>query len=236
MSRAEAVVRLAGPHDAAGPEAVPFEHVRVAEALLFAAVEPLDEATLSARLPEGADLPAVLAALAAHYAPRGVNLVHTGAGWSFRTAADLAPLLRREAVDRRKLSRVALETLAIIAYHQPVTRAEIEAIRGVSVAQGTLEILLETGWVRLRGRRKAPGRPVTFGTTAAFLDHFGLEVVSDLPGIGELKAAGLLDGRLPPDLDMPSPDDTPGLRPDEDPLDGDGTLDLLTPLDPDTPE
>src|SRR6185437_3830751 len=158
------------------------------------------EATLAARLPEGADVAAVLAQLASDYSERGVGLVHTGAGWSFRTAGDLAPLLRREAVERRKLSRVALETLAIVAYHQPVTRAEIEAVRGVSVARGTLELLLETGWIRLRGRRKAPGRPVTFGTTPAFLDHFGLEAVSDLPGMMELKAAGLLDGRVPLDL------------------------------------
>jgi segregation and condensation protein B len=223
---------VGGMDEAAAGEPMPFEHVRMAEAMLFAAAEPLDEATLAARLPEGADVPGVLAALVAHYAPRGTNLVHTGAGWSFRTAGDLAPLLRREAVERRKLSRVGLETLAIVAYHQPVTRAEIEAIRGVSVARGTLEMLLETGWIRLRGRRKAPGRPVTFGTTAAFLDHFGLEAVSDLPGMAELKAAGLLDGRLPLDLTVPVPRDDPALGPDEDPLEDDAALDLLTPLDP----
>ena len=231
MSGAASLLRMAGPHDAAAPEAVSFEHVRMAEALLFAAAEPLDEATLAARLPEGADLPGILAALAAHYAPRGVNLVHTGAGWSLRTAGDLAPLLRREAVERRKLSRVALETLAIIAYHQPVTRAEIEAIRGVSVAKGTLELLLETGWVRLRGRRKAPGRPVTFGTTADFLDHFSLEAVSDLPGLSDLKAAGRLDGSLPPDMDVPTPSDDEALQADEDPLEDGAAFDLLMPLD-----
>jgi segregation and condensation protein B len=235
MTRGSNVVHLAGPRDAAAAEAVSFEHMRIAEALLFAAAEPLDQAALAARLPEGADLPGVLAALQAHYGPRGVNLVHTGAGWSFRTASDLAALLRRETVDRRKLSRVALETLAIVAYHQPVTRAEIEAIRGVSVAKGTLELLLETGWIRLRGRRKAPGRPVTFGTTAAFLDHFGLEAVSDLPGLADLKAAGMLDGRLPPDMEVPTPSDDGALQPDEDALEEDAALDILTPLD-DAPE
>jgi segregation and condensation protein B len=228
------VVRLVGAtaqEEAAGA-ALPIAHVRMAEAMLFAAAEPLDEATLAARLPEGADVPAVLAQLVADYAERGVGLVHTGAGWSFRTAPDLAPLLRREMVERRKLSRVALETLAIVAYHQPVTRAEIEAVRGVSVARGTLELLLETGWIRLRGRRKAPGRPVTFGTTPAFLDHFGLEAVSDLPGMTELKAAGLLDGRVPLDLAVPTPSDDAALAPDEDPLEDEAALDLLTPLDP----
>lgn len=225
---------LHGPRDAAR-ESVPFEHVRMAEALLFAAVEPLDEATLRARLPEGADIPAILAVLAAHYAPRGVNLVRAGGRWAFRTAADLAPLLRRDAVEPRKLSRAALETLAIIAYHQPVTRAEIEQIRGVSVARGTLDVLMETGWVRLRGRRRAPGRPVTFGTTPAFLDHFGLEAVSDLPGLAELKAAGLLDGRVPDGLDMPMPSDDPALTEDEEPLEGD-PLGLLMPLDEPPPD
>jgi segregation and condensation protein B len=223
-------LRRLGPHDASAPDAMLFDHVRMAEALLFAAAEPVPETALAERLPAGADVPAILAALAAHYAPRGVNLVQAGGRWSFRTAADLAPLLRREAVETRKLSRAALETLAIIAYHQPVTRAEIEAVRGVAVAKGTLEVLLETGWVRLRGRRKTPGRPVTFGTTPAFLDHFSLEAISDLPGLDDLKAAGLLDGRLPPGMEIPVPSDNSALREDEEELDADPTT-LLTPLD-----
>ncbi len=211
-------------------DAVNFEHVRMAEALLFAAEEPLDEATLASRLPEGADIPVIINALMAHYAVRGVNLVSTGGRWWLRTSPDLSPILRRERQDTKKLSRAALETLAIVAYHQPVTRAEIEGIRGVSVAKGTLEVLLETGWVRLRGRRKTPGRPVTFGTTKEFLDHFGLETIGDLPGVDELKAAGLLDARLPDGLDVPMPSDDPSLREDEDELDPDD-LDFLTPLD-----
>lgn len=219
--------------DVTANDAVNFEHVRMAEALLFAAEEPLDENTLAQRLPEGADIPAVMAALAAHYAVRGVNLVSTNGRWWFRTASDLAPILRRERQEQKKLSRAALETLAIVAYHQPVTRAEIEGIRGVSVAKGTLEVLLETGWVRLRGRRRTPGRPVTFGTTQAFLEHFGLETIGDLPGVDELKAAGLLDARLPDGLDVPVPSDDPGLREDEDEL-GEDPLDFLTPLDAET--
>jgi segregation and condensation protein B len=211
-------------------DAVNFEHVRMAEALLFAAEEPLDEATLASRLPEGADIPVIIGALTAHYAVRGVNLISTGGRWWLRTSPDLSPILRRERQDTKKLSRAALETLAIVAYHQPVTRAEIEGIRGVSVAKGTLEVLLETGWVRLRGRRKTPGRPVTFGTTKEFLDHFGLETIGDLPGVDELKAAGLLDARLPDGLDVPMPSDDPTLREDEDELDPDD-LDFLTPLD-----
>ena len=184
---------VGGMDEAAAGEPMPFEHVRMAEAMLFAAAEPLDEATLAARLPEGADVPGVLAALVAHYAPRGTNLVHTGAGWSFRTAGDLAPLLRREAVERRKLSRVGLETLAIVAYHQPVTRAEIEAIRGVALGRGTLDRLLEAGWVRPKGRRESPGRPLNWVTTPHFLAHFGLGDLAELPGVEELRAAGLLE-------------------------------------------
>jgi segregation and condensation protein B len=143
----------------------------------------------------------------------------------FRTAGDLSWLLSRETVEPKKLSRAAMETLAIIAYHQPVTRAEIEDIRGVSTSKGTLDVLLETGWVRLRGRRKAPGRPVTYGTTPAFLLHFGLEALGDLPGLEELKGSGLLDGRLPPGFTVPAPTDDPTLREDEDPLEP-GDLDL----------
>ena len=194
------------------------EHMRLVEALLFAAMEPLDEATLAERLPEGADIGATLLALEADYASRGVNLVRLGGRWAFRTADDLAWLLSRDAYETRKLSRAAMETLAIIAYHQPATRAEIEDIRSVSISKGTLDVLLETGWIRLRGRRRSPGRPVTYGTTAAFLDHFGLDGIADLPGLDELKGAGLLDGRLPPGFKIPTPSDDSALTPDEDPL------------------
>jgi len=201
------------------------EALRFIEALLFAAAEPLDEETLAARLPEGVDLRAAMRALQAEYAMRGVNLVRVAGKWSFRTAKDLAWLMAREAVEQKKLSRAATETLAIIAYHQPVTRAEIEDIRGVSASKGTLDVLLETGWIRPRGRRKTPGRPITFGTTEAFLSHFGLESISDLPGLEELRSAGLMDGQLPPGFNVPAPSDEPALREDEDPLEP-GDLDL----------
>jgi len=144
------------------------------------------------------------------YEARGVNLVRVANKWMFRTAGDLSFLMERTAVEQRKLSRAAMETLAIVAYHQPVTRAEIEEIRGVTVSKGTIDVLMETGWVRLRGRKRTPGRPVTYGTTEDFLLHFGLENVGDLPGLDELKAAGLLDGRLPPGFDIPNPSDTGG--------------------------
>jgi segregation and condensation protein B len=206
--------------------------VRLCEALLFAAASPLDEATIAARLPEGVEVRAALAALAGDYEGRGVTLVSLGGRWAFRTADDLAWLLARDAAEPRKLSRAALETLAIIAYHQPVTRAEIEAVRGVSISKGTLDVLLETGWVRLRGRRRVPGRPVTYGTTPAFLDHFGLDGIANLPGLEELKAAGLLDGRLPPGFDIPAPSDDSALAADEDPLEP-GDLSLSFPA-PDT--
>jgi segregation and condensation protein B len=202
------------------------EELRLVEALLFAASEPLDEKTLARHLPEGVDVRAALKRLQVEYAPRGVNLVHVGNRWTFRTANDLAWLLTHEAVEPKKLSRAAIETLAIIAYHQPVTRAEIEEIRGVSAAKGTLDVLLETGWVRPRGRRKAPGRPLTYGTTPEFLSHFGLEVLTDLPGIDDLKGSGLFDGTLPADFSVPEPSDDPTLRPDEDPLEP-GDLDLV---------
>jgi len=201
------------------------EHLRLIEALLFASAEPLDAATLAARLPEDVDVAAALTQLKEDYAGRGVNLVNVAGKWTFRTANDLSWLLAREAVETRKLSRAALETLAIIAYHQPVTRAEIEDIRGVTTSKGTLDVLLETGWIRPRGRRKTPGRPITFGTTEAFLTHFGLEALTDLPGLDELKGAGLFDGRLPPGFTVPVPSDEPGLREDEDPLE-EGDLDL----------
>lgn len=197
---------------------------RLVEALLFAAREPLDEDRLAARLPAGIDLAAVLQALAADYADRGVRLKRVAGRWMFRTADDLAPALSAEVSEPRRLTRAQLETLAIIAYHQPVTRAEIEEIRGVATAKGTLDVLLDTKWVRLRGRRRTPGRPVTYGTTAEFLIHFGLDSVAELPGLDELKGAGLFDGRLPPGLAVPLPTDDPALTPDEDPLEAEDLL------------
>ena len=160
------------------------EELRLLEAMLFASSEPLDEEDLAARLPEGTDLATALEQLREDYANRGVNLVRIGSKWTFRTADDLSWLLTKETVETRKLSRAAIETLAIIAYHQPVTRAEIEEIRGVSTSAGSVDVLLETGWIRPRGRRKAPGRPMTYGTSATFLSHFGLDAVADLPGPG----------------------------------------------------
>jgi segregation and condensation protein B len=195
-------------------------NLRIVEALLFASTEPLAPADIAVYLGEGADAEALIAELAARYAPRGVNLVRRGGKWAFRTAEDLGFLLRREETENRALSRAALETLAIIAYHQPTTRAEVEEVRGVATGRGTLDLLMEAGWVRMRGRRRTPGRPVTYGTTDAFLDHFGLESLADLPGLEELKGAGLLSGRLPPSLQIPLPFDGP-LRDDEEPLDGD---------------
>src|SRR2546429_1251673 len=201
------------------PPAERPEELRLTEALLFAAGEPLDEKTLRSRLPEGVDIAGAMRRLQAEYAPRGVNLVRIAGKWTFRTANDLAWLLARDSVEPKKLSRAANETLAIIAYHQPVTRAEIEDIRGVTVSKGTIDVLMETGWIRPRGRRKAPGRPLTFGTTQAFLEHFGLEAIGDLPGLDELKGTGLLDGRLPAGFSVPLPSDDAALREDEDPLD-----------------
>jgi segregation and condensation protein B len=208
------------------------EELRILEALLFAAEEPLDEKTLAARLPAGIDLRALLAQLQKDYEARGVNLVRVAGKWTLRTSSDLAWLLTREAVVPRKLSRAAIETLSIVAYHQPVTRAEVEDIRGVSTSKGTLDVLLETGWVRLRGRRKAPGRPVTYGTTEAFLSHFGLEALTDLPGLDELKGAGLIEGSLPADFNVPFPSDDPALREDEEPLEpADLDLGLVPPAE-----
>jgi len=194
------------------------EEVRILEALLFAAATPLDEKTLASRLPAGTDVRSVLQQLQGDYAPRGVNLVRVGGKWALRTATDLAWLLTHESVVTRKLSRAAIETLAIVAYHQPVTRAEVEEIRGVSTSKGTLDVLLETGWIRLRGRRKAPGRPVTYGTNETFLSHFGLDALGDLPGLDELKGAGLVDAAVPADFAVPVPSDDPALRDDEEPL------------------
>ena len=215
------------PH---GAEEVRPEELRLLEAMLFASAEPLDETALAARLPAEADVPAALARLQEDYAMRGVNLVRVGGKWTFRTASDLSWLLSKETIETRKLSRAAIETLAIVAYHQPVTRAEIEEIRGVTTSKGTLDVLLETGWIRLRGRRKAPGRPVTYGTNEAFLSHFGLEALDALPGLDELKGAGLIEPSLPAGFSVPVPSDDPTLRDDEDPLEpGDLDLGLVPP-------
>ncbi|MEX6724218.1 SMC-Scp complex subunit ScpB [Parapedomonas caeni] len=169
------------------------QHLRMAEAILFAATAPLKDSEIADRLPDGADVPAILAALADQYAGRGVELVKRGPVWLFQTAPDLAFLMRKEVDELKKLSRAAVETLAIVAYHQPVSRADIEDIRGVSLSKGTLDLLLEAGWVKPVGRREAPGRPVIYGTTVEFLAHFGLESIKDLPGLEELKGAGLLE-------------------------------------------
>ena len=198
-----------------GQPALDPMHLRIVEALLFASDEPIDEQSLAKALPGGADIRELLAELQHQYETRGVNLIKVAGKWQFRTASDLAFLLRKQAVEERKLSRAAIETLAIIAYHQPVTRAEIEDIRGVMVSKGTVDALMEAGWVRIRGRRRTPGRPVTYGTTDAFLTHFGLENVGDLPGMDELKAAGFLDAVPPSSFSVPSPSDA--LAADEDP-------------------
>ena len=185
------VVSLAG--QSIDPEHA--QHVRLVEALLFSAAEPLGDAVLRSRLPENADLAAILADLGRLYEGRGVNLVRIAEGWAFRTAPDLTPRMKISRDVPRKPSRAAVETLSIIAYHQPVTRAEIESIRGVTTSKGTLDILMEAGWVRPGRRRETPGRPLTWITTSAFLDHFGLASLEDLPGVEELKSAGLLDPR-----------------------------------------
>ena len=169
------------------------ELVRQVEAVLFAAAEPLSPGDIAAHIGSGVDVQAVLARIEADYAERGFRLVRRGDRWHFETAADLAHLLRRDREEPRKLSRAGIETLAIIAYHEPVSRAEIEAIRGVQISKGTLDVLMEAGWVRPAGRREGPGRPLTYATTAGFLQHFGLESRRDLPGLEDLKAAGLLD-------------------------------------------
>ena len=219
------VVQNNEPVAGAAPPATRPEELRLLEALLFAADEPLDEAMLARRLPNDVNVKTALAQLREEYATRGVNLVRIGKKWTFRTANDLSWLLTKQIVETRKLSRAAVETLAIVAYHQPVTRAEVEEIRGVVTATGTIDVLLKTGWIRPRGRRKAPGRPITYGTTEAFLSHFGLEEVGDLPGLDELKGAGLIEGNLPPGFAVPLPSDDSTLRDDEDPLEP-GDLDL----------
>jgi segregation and condensation protein B len=200
------------------PSAGRSEKLRILEALLFAAAEPLDEPSLAKHLGAKDDVGQLLDELQSLYSGRGVNLVRVAGKWAFRTAEDLSFLLEHYSVEQKKLSKAALETLAIIAYHQPVTRAEIEEIRGVSTSKGSLDVLLEIGWVRLRGRRRAPGRPVTYGTTEAFLEHFGFDSIRDLPGLAELKGAGLLDSNLPPGFAVPEPDDSVTLREDEEPL------------------
>ena len=192
------------------------ETERQVEALLFAAAGPLTVKDLVRRLPEGAEIDAALTALRARYAGRGVDLVCVADAWRFQTAADLAFLMTEEREEPRRLSKAAQETLAIIAYHQPVTRAEIESVRGVQASRGTLDQLLELGLVRMRGRRRTPGRPVTFGTTDGFLEHYGLANLADLPGASEMKALGLLSLDLPAGFDVPDP--SANLAPDEDPL------------------
>ncbi|MFU8880975.1 MAG: SMC-Scp complex subunit ScpB [Rhodobacterales bacterium] len=191
-------------------EAPPMgEQERMVEAILFATAEPVTVRELQARMPHGCDAAEALVHLRKRYAGRGVHLVRVGDAWAMRTAPDLGFLMQKESVETRKLSRAAIETLAIIAYHQPVTRAEIEEIRGVSVSRGTVDQLLEMEWIRFGRRKMTPGRPVTFVVTEAFLDHFGLESARDLPGLKELRAAGLLDNRLPPSA-MPQLGDAVG--------------------------
>ena len=193
----------------------PLRVERAVEALLFAAAEPLSAAELARRLPERADVGRALAALRARYAGRGIELDCVADRWRFRTAPDLAALMVDVREEPRRLSKAALETLAIIAYHQPVTRAEVESVRGVQLSRGTLDVLLELGLIRMRGRRRTPGRPVTYGTTDAFLEHYGLASLADLPGAADLRAAGLLDMDLPADFSIPDP--TAGAA-EEDPL------------------
>jgi segregation and condensation protein B len=192
------------PEDDTPPlfEAPPLaEQERMVEAILFASVDPVGLATLADRLPHGSDAATAVEILRRRYEGRGVQLVKVGEAWAFRTAPDLGFLMQRALTEQRKLSRAAIETLAIIAYHQPVTRAEIEEIRGVAVSRGTVDQLMELSWIKLGRRRMTPGRPGTFVVTEAFLDHFGLESARDLPGLKELRAAGLLDNRPPPGSD-----------------------------------
>ena len=224
MGRMSAISDIARLFDSVAPRATP-EDLRIAEAMVFASAEPLEESAIAVRLSPGADVRAVMEALRLLYAGRGVNLVRVARCWTFRTAEDLSWLLASDGEEKRKLSRAAIETLAIVAYHQPVTRADIEEIRGVAVSKGALDVLMEAGWVRMRGRRKAPGRPITYGTTPEFLIQFGLEAIADLPGLDELQGAGLFDGKLPSGYGVPDPNDEPALRPDEEPLDETAPLD-----------
>ena len=246
---AAAETRASEPASGRGQSASAFpkrnENMRILEAVLFAAAEPLDEKKMASYLPAGTeDTASLLEELKGYYRGRGINLVRVAGKWAFRTSEDLSYLLEKHASEERRLSKAALETLAIIAYHQPVTRAEIEEIRGVSTSAGTLDILMETGWIRPRGRRRAPGKPITYGTTEAFLTHFSLDSVKDLPGLAELKGAGLLDGNLPPNFMVPEPTDVAALMPDELPLDAgededvqpELSLDLPDDEDPDKPQ
>ena len=221
-ARAEAARGRALPDDIATlPSADRRDDLRIVEARLFASGEPLAEGELALLVSDDTNISALLEELKAFYAGRGINLVRVAGKWAFRTAEDLAFVLEKHTVEERRLSKAALETLAIIAYHQPVTRAEIEDIRGVATSKGTLDVLMETGWIRPRGRRRAPGKPLTYGTTESFLTHFGLEQVGDLPGLTELKGAGLLDATLPPDFRVPEPKELAALMPDELPLEDD---------------
>jgi segregation and condensation protein B len=197
------------------------EALRIVEAVIFASPDPVGAAELAGRLPTGTDVARVLADLRRLYAGRGINLVPVEGKWTFRTAEDLAYSLAGDAPVPQKLSRAAMEVLAIIAYHQPTTRAEIEEIRGVTTSKGTLDVLLGTQWIRMRGRRKSPGRPVTFGTTPDFLRHFGLNAITDLPGLDELQGLGLLDARAAANLSLGAPADGTGLADDEESLDPD---------------
>jgi segregation and condensation protein B len=200
----------------------PDEIDRAVEAMLFAAAEPVRAQALVARLPEGADVGGALARLKRRHVGRGVNLVEVAGGWRFQTAPDLAHLMEERREEPRKLSKAGLETLAVIAYHQPCTRADIEDVRGVAVGRGTLDLLMEIGWVRPGARRRSPGKPLTYRTTDAFLTHFSLASLDDLPGKADLQAQGLLDARLPPDFDVPRPSAAPD-------GDGDGEGDDRTP-------
>ena len=225
MPSAAKKLRVVENNEPAPEPAARADELRLLEALLFASREPIEESVLARHLPNGINVKDALARLKAEYATRGVTLTKIGRKWTFRTAEDLNWLLTKQTIETRKLSRAAIETLAIIAYHQPVTRAEVEEIRGVVTAAGTVDVLLKTGWIRPRGRRKTPGRPITYGTTEAFLSHFGLEEVGDLPGLEELKGSGLLEGNLPQGFAVPMPSDDSTLRDDEDPLEP-GDLDL----------
>jgi len=215
-------------------------HLKLLEAFLFASAEPVPMKVLEERLPDGAEIEALIDELKNHYEERGINLVHVGKGWAFRTDPELAQALMVDRTITRKLSRAAVETLSIVAYHQPVTRAEIEEIRGVGLSKGTMDVLFEAGWIRPRGRRRTPGKPVTWGTTEGFLDHFAMESLEDLPGMEELKAAGLIDKRPAIQTLGTRADMAPAADPDEleevpeqevmneDPLDPDDGEDLAS--------
>ncbi len=213
---------------AAAPVEIDPHHLRLLEAVLFSAIDPLSEAEIADRLPDGAPVAALLGALSENFANRGVNLAMAGGKWFFRTAEDLSEELRVHMKVPRKLSRAAMETLAIVAYHQPITRAEIEEIRGVGLNKGTLDALLEAGWIGPRGRRRTAGRPVTWGTTQGFLTTFGLAAIDDLPGLDDLRAAGLLDKRPAIQITDVQGD---GDEEDEEPLEPDDEL-----LDMDLPD